>query len=199
MQDLRLSGVHNVTDTAFVSLAGLSSGGGVSLGGNVAFSPSLQVLQSLTLAHLPALTDDAVLSVASACPDLRALDVTGCTGLTERGFDALARRCVMLRELRAGGCSEAVSIAGVLRLAKRCRLLRVLEVGRALFSPAAASTASAAVAASADAANGDLELQLPPGQDASFRGDVFELLLSLALCCPFLEQVSRHNASLSAA
>ena len=194
MQDLRLSGVHNVTDTAFASLAGLSAGRGMSLGSSVAFSPSLQMLQSLTLAYLPALTDDAVSSVASACPDLRALDVTGCTGLTERGFDALARRCVMLRELRAGGCSEAVSIAGVLRLAKRCRLLRVLEVGRALFSPAAASAASAAVAS-----NDDLELQLPPGQDASFRGDVFELLLSLALCCPFLEQVSRPNALLAAA
>ena len=192
MQDLRLSGVHNVTDTAFSSLAGLSSGGGLTLGGGGgAFSPSLQLLQSLTLAHLPALTDDAIASVAAACPDLRALDVSGCTGLTERGFDALARRCVLLRELRAGGCSEAVSIAGVLRLAKRCRLLRVLEVGRALFSPSAASTASAAVASAAGVADSDLELQLPPGQDASFRGDVFELLLSLALCCPFLEQVSR--------
>lgn len=202
LTDLRLTGCHQVTDYCFPSMTG-----------------STLMLRSLSLAHLPALSDVGLCAIADACPDLRCLDVSGCTGFTDKGLDAFARRCLQLRELRANGCSDTITLGVILKLARACRMLRVLEVGRSLIgnelasdvlqsgsavsegasvwshvahdTPFAANNGAGAPAADhrSSASAPTATSGAPLSRDTSFAGDTFEFLLCLGISCPYLEQL----------
>jgi hypothetical protein len=172
LTDLRISGCHNVSDIMFAAFP---------------MSTALRHLQSLSLAYLPAVSDLTLECIAGSCPDLISLDVTGCTGFTESAFLSLSSHCFRLRELRAQGCSESIKLSTILQLAKCCRLLRVLEFGRALIKSDAKVTDSDT--ADFHVSHIENDMTVPPGYDASFDGDMFDLLLCFGVACPFLEQL----------
>jgi hypothetical protein len=169
--DVRISGCYNVSDIMFASFP---------------IANALQQLQSLSIAYLPAVSDSTLECIAGSCPNLQSLDITGCTGFTESAILSLSSHCFHLRELRAQGCSESIKLACILQLAKCCRLLRVLEFGRALIQDTNNMSASETDSRVSHIADG---LTVPPGYDSSFEGDMFDLLLCFGVACPFLEQL----------
>ncbi|KAF9187894.1 hypothetical protein BGZ51_000989 [Haplosporangium sp. Z 767] len=56
--------------------------------------------------------DAAIITMARHCPQLQALDLTGCTRMTQVGFLELVNTLDRLRELRVGGCTR-ITMAGL--------------------------------------------------------------------------------------
>lgn len=103
-------------------------------------------LRSLDLSHLTTLSDDVVVDLArSAGSSLHFLALHGCTALTRRSIDAIARHCTSLRFLDVGAI-PAVDDDAVCLLARSLgRTLRTLILSRC----AAVSDASMPILGSA--------------------------------------------------
>ncbi len=60
--------------------------------------------------------------LASRCPYLQVVDLTGCTAVTDSGVQALARHCKCLEVISLRGCAALSDIA-LLELGENCRML----------------------------------------------------------------------------
>ncbi len=60
--------------------------------------------------------------LASRCPYLQVIDLTGCTAVTDSGVQALARHCKCLEVISLRGCAALSDIA-LLELGEHCRML----------------------------------------------------------------------------
>lgn len=60
--------------------------------------------------------------LASRCPYLQVVDLTGCTAVTDSGVQALARHCRCLEVISLRGCA-ALSDRALLELGQNCRVL----------------------------------------------------------------------------
>lgn len=84
-------------------------------------------LRSLDLTSCTRLTNISL--IANGCPFLEKLDLSGCVGVSEAGLVGLAQHCKHLRHLNLCGCDNAASDAALVALAQNCSGLQYLNVG----------------------------------------------------------------------
>ncbi|GBG25603.1 F-box/LRR-repeat protein 2 [Hondaea fermentalgiana] len=84
-------------------------------------------LRELNLEGCTALDDNALRSIALACPELEILTLSGIKSISDRAFAALAKNCPRLRRLEARDCSGVGSV-GIALVLQLCKTLEHLEV-----------------------------------------------------------------------
>ncbi|KAG6550115.1 hypothetical protein Mapa_008071 [Marchantia paleacea] len=94
-----------------------------------ALGRNLHELRVLDLTGCTLLTDESLLALASGCTRLEKLNLSGCTGITEVGLVALAGRCSSLRQLNLCGCYNAGLDNALMALGAGCSELQYLNVG----------------------------------------------------------------------
>ena len=63
-------------------------------------------IQVLDLSGCRRVTDDGMVAVARACPQLQELNISSCHLITDDGFAAIGACCWQLRVLKACGCDR---------------------------------------------------------------------------------------------
>lgn len=86
-------------------------------------------LRSLDLTNGTRLTNVSLIALAHGCPLLEKLDLSGCVGVSESGLVELAQHCKHLQHLNLCGCDNAGSDAALVALAQNCSGLQYLNVG----------------------------------------------------------------------
>lgn len=66
-------------------------------------------LKVLDLTNGTRLTDRSLVALAKGCVSLEKLNLSGCLAITEVGLVALAKSCTNLRQLNLCGCDNAAS------------------------------------------------------------------------------------------
>ncbi len=170
LHTLRCTGVHNLTSQLLHD-----------------FQPLGLPLMNVSMGYLPALDDDAVKTLVQCSPDLRQLDITGSTSVSDAGLAQVAMNCPLLTEFRLNDCSRTVSCGAVMALAKSCRLLRVLEVSQ-----------RPKTLGSQERLGPFAHLSTDEEIDYSFDGDLLLFVVGLGLCCPYLEKLDISGRRLPA-
>lgn len=86
-------------------------------------------LRSLDLTNGTRLTNVSLIALSNGCALLEKLDLSGCVGVSEAGLVGLAQHCKHLRHLNLCGCDNAGSDAALVALAQNCSGLQYLNVG----------------------------------------------------------------------
>jgi len=153
-------------------------------------------------AHLEELDDKGITMICRQCPGIEELDITGCPLITDVGLCGVADSLPSLIRLRAGQCSNSVTMGGIMYVASQCRMLRVLEVG-AFPSPIAAAVGTATLGgtntrgrtrtrkndvqiAPATPLGDPLPVDIP---DSTFQGDLGSFVAALGLCMPAIREL----------
>lgn len=113
----------------------------------------LSILEILVLKNIPQVTDKVIENVAQYCPRLKALDLSGCTNITDDGFISLAKLSSLtwmkfsyteigdesiakivqsqcgskIKELRIDGCKN-ITENGIIAIAENCSAIEVLII-----------------------------------------------------------------------
>ncbi|XP_008309369.1 EIN3-binding F-box protein 2 [Cynoglossus semilaevis] len=88
-----------------------------------------QDLHRLSLACLPCITDDSLVSVAWRCKSLTSLSLSHCPGISDRGVSQAAPYLRRLQHLNLSCCNN-ITDRSLLALAKHCKRLRTLDISR---------------------------------------------------------------------
>ncbi|KAL2609192.1 hypothetical protein R1flu_027765 [Riccia fluitans] len=94
-----------------------------------AIGKNLHDLRDLDLTGCTLLTDESLLALATGCTRLEKLNLSGCIGITDVGLVALAKGCSSLRQLNLCGCDNAGLDYALVALGAGCSELQYLNVG----------------------------------------------------------------------
>ncbi|KAL3699518.1 hypothetical protein R1sor_017540 [Riccia sorocarpa] len=94
-----------------------------------AIGRNLHELRDLDLTGCTLLTDGSLLALATGCTRLQKLNLSGCIGITDVGVVALAKGCSSLRHLNLCGCDNAGLDYALVALGAGCSELQYLNVG----------------------------------------------------------------------
>ncbi|XP_058253009.1 uncharacterized protein fbxl9 isoform X1 [Hemibagrus wyckioides] len=109
LQELDLSGCSNLTDVSMMQVL------------------QFPVLQRLSLAMLPEISDKGVASVALHCPCLTSLALSGCSRLTDAGLARALPRLHRLQHLQLAYC-DGITDRSLSLLVQHCKRLRTLDI-----------------------------------------------------------------------
>lgn len=85
-------------------------------------------LRSLDLTNGTRLTNISLIALANGCPLLEKLDLSGCVGVSEAGLVGLAQHCKHLRHLNLCGCDNAGSDAALVVRSSSLRLMTTFDL-----------------------------------------------------------------------
>lgn len=100
---------------------------GVTDQGLLAVARASPNLRSLTLWNVPLVTDAGLAEVAAGCPNLERLDITACPLITDKGLAAVAQGCPDLVSLTVESCS-GVGNEGLRAVGRCCAKLQALSI-----------------------------------------------------------------------
>ncbi|KAK9812237.1 hypothetical protein WJX73_006171 [Symbiochloris irregularis] len=84
-------------------------------------------LKHLNLSGCSHITDDGLKVLASCCTMLTTLDLTRCLKVTDAGYEATARHCTRLVELRMYACN-IITDRTLIALGSKLHMLRVVDI-----------------------------------------------------------------------
>ncbi|KAK3536130.1 hypothetical protein QTP70_031023, partial [Hemibagrus guttatus] len=109
LQELDLSGCSNLTDVSMTQVL------------------QFPVLQRLSLAMLPEISDEGVASVVLHCPCLTSLALSGCSRLTDAGLARALPRLHRLQRLQLAYCN-GITDRSLSLIVQHCKRLRTLDI-----------------------------------------------------------------------